>query len=666
MNINECWEITRQIQGWFKFPEAEALFREVQRLRKDAHKIVEIGVWGGRSLSVICQAMRQDCEVYAVDPWDRSQYLASQISRFGDEDIRAMFDDNMRKFGFKPNVLQMTSEDAAQQFDDNSIDLVHIDAKHGKKHVAHDCFIWWPKLKPDGVIIGHDWEQQSVTDGASSLLTIHEVGDNHFIHRKGVESYFIFTETWDNEHLTRIMLESLSIYNSDNRYNIFVVTYPSTDDTVKLVERMCRFYVNWYHIQSDEQLYLSQAANLVIERCLKRADFTNLIHLDNDTEILHNGWAEALTERLSNNFCRVDASLIAGEYNSPTCKFPKFAHAACIWDGQIFTKHNLKYDGNLYRTEDTDMTIRARLATGKERGRCTESVIRHNRQGLFGRLDYAERSKAHIADAEYLMNKYPSESPLYQLGMEKYAYVKFEEFYTADYPDADTRIVESCQALPEPPPIAVLLLSYNRVKYLSRTLNSFIAKCKYPNVRIYALDQGSTDGSREFLQDKLNDGDIVSLNALEENVGLGAGLNQLLEMVKDEEYIFTLEDDWEITVTGDWISPAITALRTIEGLGAVRYRHTKQRNLIGQFCNMIGKTINIDGIMFYVAKHSPMRGWQYTNNPNLATVESFRNIGKFELLNGKSESDYNRRWRKHYCWAQFIRTVHHIGRVSLK
>ena len=56
--------------------------------------------------------------------------------------------------------IQARSDEAAERFDDASVDLVFIDGDHSENGVACDLAAWAAKVKPGGVIAGHDYESQ--------------------------------------------------------------------------------------------------------------------------------------------------------------------------------------------------------------------------------------------------------------------------------------------------------------------------------------------------------------------------------------------------------------------------------------------------------------------------------------------------------------------------
>jgi hypothetical protein len=45
----------------------------------------------------------------------------------------------------------------SQQIADASLDFAHLDARHDYKSVRQDLADWWPKVKPEGILAGHDY-----------------------------------------------------------------------------------------------------------------------------------------------------------------------------------------------------------------------------------------------------------------------------------------------------------------------------------------------------------------------------------------------------------------------------------------------------------------------------------------------------------------------------
>lgn len=54
-------------------------------------------------------------------------------------------------------IFQLFSDDAANEIEDDSVDLLFLDGKHTYDQVKRDIINYWPKLKFKGVFLGHDY-----------------------------------------------------------------------------------------------------------------------------------------------------------------------------------------------------------------------------------------------------------------------------------------------------------------------------------------------------------------------------------------------------------------------------------------------------------------------------------------------------------------------------
>lgn len=98
-------------------------------------------------------------------------------------------------------VIHNPSVEAAQGVPDKSLDFVFIDANHVYEACCRDIEAWYPKLKPGGILCGHDYfrphwpdegVQRAVDEFVKSTSSKLEIsGDNTwFIHFKGQENVF--------------------------------------------------------------------------------------------------------------------------------------------------------------------------------------------------------------------------------------------------------------------------------------------------------------------------------------------------------------------------------------------------------------------------------------------------------------------------------------------
>ena len=143
--------------GWF-FPEEASVYKRLAS-RVKGGTIVELGVWKGRSISEILDICRVNKnEVVAVDHWHpdpNDEYYAEAHYK----DIYQVFMQNLELLGHRDTVriLKEDTAQAANYFEDGSVDLVFVDADHSHEAVKRDLLAWIPKIKKGGVLFGHDY-----------------------------------------------------------------------------------------------------------------------------------------------------------------------------------------------------------------------------------------------------------------------------------------------------------------------------------------------------------------------------------------------------------------------------------------------------------------------------------------------------------------------------
>lgn len=53
-------------------------------------------------------------------------------------------------------IIKDSFTNQVNKFDDNSIDILHIDGDHKLKSITDDCMLWSPKVKKNGIMLMHD------------------------------------------------------------------------------------------------------------------------------------------------------------------------------------------------------------------------------------------------------------------------------------------------------------------------------------------------------------------------------------------------------------------------------------------------------------------------------------------------------------------------------
>ena len=121
--------------------------------------------------------------LYAVDLWrpvPKSAGGGRQYKSLNFAKIRADFDSGMRPFNKRVRVLQGISWEMADKVEDNSLDFIFIDADHEYASVVKDIAAWTPKLKPGGMISGHDTHFEEVHKVISEFIpTFKAIGIDH-------------------------------------------------------------------------------------------------------------------------------------------------------------------------------------------------------------------------------------------------------------------------------------------------------------------------------------------------------------------------------------------------------------------------------------------------------------------------------------------------------
>jgi hypothetical protein len=89
--------------------------------------------------------------------------------------------------------------------------------------------------------------------------------------------------------------------------------------------------------------------------------------------------------------------------------------------------------------------------------------------------------------------------------------------------------------------VAVIVINYNGLKLLSRCLSS-VLDTKYPSYDVYLIDNGSIDGSVEYVRQKYPSIKIIRNS---NNLGFAAAYNRAISQIA-VEYIVLLNNDTEI------------------------------------------------------------------------------------------------------------------------
>ncbi|MVN91174.1 glycosyltransferase family 2 protein [Mucilaginibacter aquatilis] len=112
------------------------------------------------------------------------------------------------------------------------------------------------------------------------------------------------------------------------------------------------------------------------------------------------------------------------------------------------------------------------------------------------------------------------------------------------------------------PKVAVVILNWNGLKFLQQFLPS-VLQSTYPNMEVVVGDNGSTDGSVEFLKSRYTNEVTVLQN--DENYGYTGGYNRIISRVTADYFVLLNSD---IEVIPGWIEPIIEMMEADDSIAA--------------------------------------------------------------------------------------------------
>ena len=129
----------------------------------------EIGVEKGLNLKQLVKR-NPKLKMFAVDPYVKyDRYNTWTEERFiGNHQIAH------ERLDVFPNVefIEKFSMDALADFEDESLDFVYIDANHGYEFVLEDITGWEKKVRPGGILSGHDYVKSRHSKSGGLMINV--------------------------------------------------------------------------------------------------------------------------------------------------------------------------------------------------------------------------------------------------------------------------------------------------------------------------------------------------------------------------------------------------------------------------------------------------------------------------------------------------------------
>jgi predicted O-methyltransferase YrrM len=146
----------------------QALMQTIKQHLGKVNTAIEIGTWRGDYAAVMCHQLKPN-RFYAVDPFALYEGYTDKPNptEFANQrNLDILADQVKHKIASmlpegRSELIRDMSCNAVNQFDDNSVDVVYIDADHKYEPVLADIRAWYAKVKPGGILCGDDYIEGS-------------------------------------------------------------------------------------------------------------------------------------------------------------------------------------------------------------------------------------------------------------------------------------------------------------------------------------------------------------------------------------------------------------------------------------------------------------------------------------------------------------------------
>jgi len=168
-------EVLKQMGVWpLPHLPAYGIIPYLKRMRGDLTG-AELGVLKGETSFEILNNSPNVKKMFGIDPYaahfdgaaDRTEEEMSQY-----EEIMKQ---NMNRFGDRWEHIKKSSHECADMFENESLDFIFIDSIQLIEHLSKELELWYPKIKKNGIIFGHDAMTESVVVSLKKFRNEHKI-----------------------------------------------------------------------------------------------------------------------------------------------------------------------------------------------------------------------------------------------------------------------------------------------------------------------------------------------------------------------------------------------------------------------------------------------------------------------------------------------------------
>jgi predicted O-methyltransferase YrrM len=162
INIKMIKHNYQDIEGWFNM---EQQYLKLLEATSENGIFVELGAYKGKSTSfIVTEIINRDRNIqfYTVDTFqgDSGSNDLKEIQAYKQVNVSSMYEEFVANTNHLCEHLETIigkSNEAAQLFEDNSVDVIFIDAGHSASAVLADLKAWYPKMRNNSIMSGHDY-----------------------------------------------------------------------------------------------------------------------------------------------------------------------------------------------------------------------------------------------------------------------------------------------------------------------------------------------------------------------------------------------------------------------------------------------------------------------------------------------------------------------------
>jgi len=128
----------------------------------------EIGVLGGEYSELLCRN-NPGLKLYGIDPYKIYDPYKTQLIL---DEYKKVATDRLAPYNY--HLIEKTSQEAVNDFIDGSLDFVYIDGDHKYENIASDINLWSKKVRPGGIISGHDYVRLTNPNLTDVIDAVHD------------------------------------------------------------------------------------------------------------------------------------------------------------------------------------------------------------------------------------------------------------------------------------------------------------------------------------------------------------------------------------------------------------------------------------------------------------------------------------------------------------